>query len=71
MLLSPRVYAGKPLREEGGREGGGGGGCYVFTKLCTAALFIHQTRLQLTKKFRINWQHQSGNPTEQTTRSVP
>lgn len=35
------------------------------TKLCTGALFIHQTRPcssnPLTKKFRINWQHQSGD----------
>lgn len=39
------------------------------TKLCTGALFIHQARpcssKPLTKKFRINWQHQSGD-TQQT-----
>lgn len=38
------------------------------TKLCTGALFIHQTRAcssnPLTKKFRINWQHQSGKQTD-------
>lgn len=42
-----------------------------YLKLCTAAWFIHQTRLQLAKTFRINWQHQSGTTTKQTTPDPP